>query len=107
MAKQKQPTIDLTDDDFGAVLTCAVRYAIGRQTYMPKLVIDYITPLLPYLNGKALWCFEKDVASPWMDNWGDEKIDKPEWMKFLSDVRAEIEGRKSKPVEIDHFSEVK
>ena len=37
MAKQKQPTIDLTDNDFCAVLTCAVRYAIGRQTYMPKL----------------------------------------------------------------------
>ena len=46
----KKPQTDFTDDDFGAVLNCAVRYAIGRQTYMPGLVIDFIRPMLPYLN---------------------------------------------------------
>ena len=55
---QSKPQIDLSDDNFGAVLNCAVRYAIGRRTYMPGLVIDYITPLLPYLNNKTLWCFD-------------------------------------------------
>lgn len=29
-------------DDFGAVLNCAVRYCIGRATYMPGLVTDWI-----------------------------------------------------------------
>ena len=30
------------DDDFGAVLICAVRYCIGRRTYMPDLVVSWI-----------------------------------------------------------------
>lgn len=33
------------NNDFGAVLICAVRYCIGRQTYMPGLVIDFIRPV--------------------------------------------------------------
>ena len=32
------------NDDFETILICAERYALGRQTYMPKLVVDYITP---------------------------------------------------------------
>lgn len=42
------------DDDFGAVLNCAVRYCIGRRTYMPKLVIDYIMPLLSFLSKRSV-----------------------------------------------------
>ena len=51
--KPKVPAIDLQDDFFGTILNCAVRYAIGRQTYMPGLVIDFITPLLPHLSEKG------------------------------------------------------
>ena len=27
--------VDIKDEDFGAILICAVRYCLGRQTYMP------------------------------------------------------------------------
>lgn len=30
------------DNDFGAVLVCAVRYCLGRRTYMPGLVTRWI-----------------------------------------------------------------
>ncbi len=40
--------------DFGSVLVCAVRYAIGRQTYMPALVAGFIRPLIPNLDDGAL-----------------------------------------------------
>lgn len=30
------------DDDFWTILICAVRYSIGRRTYMPGLVTDWI-----------------------------------------------------------------
>ena len=33
---------DIRDEDFSAVLLCAQRYAIGRITYMPGLVTDWI-----------------------------------------------------------------
>ena len=86
----KKPEIDLSDDYFGACLNCAVRYSLGRKTYMPSLVIDFITPLLPYLNSKTLWCFDQDVTNAkWDGGYGDPSIDEPKWMKFHEDVRTE------------------
>lgn len=80
------------DDDFCTILICAVRYSIGRQTYMPSLVIDYITPKLHLLNDKCLAVMERDIAEA--GYYGHEVIDKPGWMKFLSNVRTEIAHRK-------------
>lgn len=53
--------IDPYDDDFGAICNCAVRYAVGRRTYMPSLVIDFITQHLSELTDKTLWCFQRDL----------------------------------------------
>lgn len=90
----KKPAINLADDDFGAVLNCAVRYAIGRQTYMPSLVIDFITPLLPELNDKTLWCFDQDITEQrWMGGYGDPQVDEPLWMRFHQAVRQERSAR--------------
>lgn len=63
----KEPKIDLSNDDFGAVLNCAVRYTLGRRTYMPGLVIDYIRPLLPFLSSKTLWCLIRTSLRPNME----------------------------------------
>ena len=79
------------DNDFETILVCAVRYALGRRTYMPSLVIGYVTPLLPQLNKMTLSIMEKDVM--FEGDLGDEKIDKPGWMQFLKDVQAELKRR--------------
>ena len=84
-------TIDLEDEDFGAVLNCAIRYCIGRQTYMPSLVIGFIRPQLPYLNDKTLRCFERDLSNA--TYFGDETIDKPVWLKFKTEVEYELKRR--------------
>lgn len=60
---QTKPTIDLKNDNFGAVLNCAVRYSLGRHTYMPGLVMDFIGPLLPYVSDRTLWCMERDIET--------------------------------------------
>lgn len=85
--------IDPSDEDLGLILTCAVRYSLGRQTYVPGSVCDFITPLIPKLSDRTLWCLEKDVLSAY--SYGDEKIDKPIWMKFLNDVTNEVNRRKT------------
>lgn len=89
------------DDDFGgAVLNCAVRYALGRNSYMPGLVMSVIRPMLPNCSDKTLWCFEQDVSEwiegkTWMmDDMFTYWFYKEEWMNFLDAVRAEIEKRK-------------
>lgn len=54
--------VDPANDDFGAVCNCAVRYCLGRRSYMPSLVCRYIISLLPELTDKTLDCFERDIA---------------------------------------------
>ena len=87
-------TIEI-DKDFETILICAVRYAIGRRTYIPSLVIDYITPLLPYLSENTLRLIANEIIEhdTYEGSLGDEKIDKPYWEQFLRKIRLEIGGR--------------
>ena len=87
-------TIEI-DKDFETILICAVRYAIGRKTYIPSLVIDYITPLLPYLTDNTLRLIANEITEyeGYEGGLGDEKIDKPYWEQFLRKIRLEIGGR--------------
>ena len=98
--RTKKPEIDLDedvfvdpgDDDFGAILNCAVRYALGRRSYMPGVVTAYIRPLLPYLTTKTIACFKNDLER--CKNVGDPDIDEPLWKAFLGDVQEEYKRRK-------------
>lgn len=89
--KRREPVVDLQDDNFGAVLNCAVRYALGRRTYMPYLVTSYITPLLPYLSDKTIWCFERDLEE--CRDFGME-MDRGTWTQFQEKVKQEA-GRRN------------
>ena len=81
--------------DFETILLCAVRYAIGRRTYIPSRVIDYITPLLPYLSEDVLKLIADEIIGSYTYEGalGDEMIDKPYWEQFLRKIRLEIGGR--------------
>ena len=82
------------DKNFETILLCAVRYAIGRKSYMPSMVIDYITPLLPYLSYWMLGLMAAEIIDHnYEGDLGDEKIDKPYWLDFLRKIRLEIGGR--------------
>ncbi len=57
----KQPTIPITDD-LETILICAVRYACGRNTYMPGLVQDYIMSTFGgKLSENTLRCMQRDI----------------------------------------------
>ena len=83
------------DKNFETILLCAVRYAIGRRTYIPSRVIDYITPLLPYLSEDVLKLIADEIIGRYTyeGGLGDEKIDRPYWEQFLRKIRLEIGGR--------------
>ena len=87
-------TIEI-NKDFETILLCAVCYAIGRKSYMPSLVIDYITPLLPYLSEDVLKLIANEITEhdTYEGSLGDEKIDRPYWEQFLRKIRFEIGGR--------------
>ena len=87
-------TIEI-NKDFETILLCAVHYAIGRKTYIPSMVIDYITPLLPYLSEDVLKLIADEIIEHYTYEGalGDEKIDRPYWKQFLREIRLEIGGR--------------
>lgn len=63
------------DEDFCTILICAIRYCLGRRTYMPSLVTDIIRPLLPHLDDKTLSVMRGDIKIA--ESYGNETIDKP------------------------------
>ena len=91
--------IDRDDDNGGVLLNCAVRYALGRYSYMPRLVMSEIAPMLCNLSDKTLYVMHRDVAEflatlPHeidgcvMDDYRDQ------WGMFLHQIEDEMEARK-------------
>ena len=86
--------IEVSDHDFGLILNCAVRYSLGRRTYMPHLTTAFISPLLPHIDDNALYVMIDDIEKS--HSYGDEDIDKPAWMNFLRQCKAEKQRREIK-----------
>ena len=80
-------------EDFGFVCICAVRYCLGRRTYMPWSVMSFIKPFLSALSDNTLYVMARDIAEA--DNLGDAEIDAPMWAEFLTEIEKERERRKS------------
>lgn len=88
----EQVLLDLSDRDFGNIVISAVRYALGRQTYIVKDTCDFVSELLSYLHTMTLVVLERDIANA--KSYGDENVDKPHWMMLLDSITFEIEKRK-------------
>ena len=90
----QQPQVGGVDKNFETILLCAVRYAIGRRTYIPSLVIDYITPLLSHLSYNTLGLIAAEIIDHSYDGGlGDDMIDRPYWLAFKKKILAEMERR--------------
>ena len=99
MSKTKKPDIDPADDYFGAVCNFAVRYALGRQSYAPGLVQDFIRPLLPKLSEKTLAVLERDIReAETYGGYGHPVIDEPGWKRFLAEVQSAMKDRGVSPI---------
>lgn len=84
-------------EEFECVLTAAIRYSLGRQTYMPSVVVGYIMPLLSDLSGKFLYVTMRDIDEQRAKGekaLGNPTVDKPVWDEFYSKVKSEYGRRK-------------
>lgn len=87
-------SVNVDEQDFGTVCICALRYAMGRETYMPSLVRDFVRPLLNRLPDKTLAVMINDCEEQErMNLWGSVTIDKPGWIKWKHELLAEKERR--------------
>ena len=86
--------ITLSQSDFGTLAICAIRYCHGRQTYMPDTVRGIIRPNLERISDKDLGVMIEDCKfQRQTQTYGDEKIDKPGWIEWENELKAESERR--------------
>ena len=77
--------------DFELMIVCALRYSIGRESYMPSITIDYIRYLIPMLSANTLFVMQRDIKEEVerYDRSGREIFMKDEWLKLAEDIRKE------------------
>lgn len=95
MPKKKQPSV-YEDEDIGTIAVCAVRYALGRETYMPSLVQGFVKrhPEIVDENTRAVMIRDINEADRItehklpngdtlrIDGLGSTTIDRPGWLDF-------------------------
>lgn len=79
-------------NDEELILVCAVRYACGRQSYMPDIVIGYMTPKIKDLSINVLHIMDRDLTDcrSYSGGMGDDRVDRPGWIRFHDAIREEI-----------------
>lgn len=83
-------TISQDIDEFGTVLNCAVCYCLGRMTYMPSLVTDWIMSHCGgMLTSKTLYVMRKDIEEAKAEGKLGTDMHKQTWEKFLRWVKEE------------------
>ena len=91
MRKKNMVKFEWDDLHHGALIISAIRYCLGRATYMPSLVQEATIEFLPYLSLNDLKVISSDIRK--CDNYG-MKEDEDSWVLFLSAVESEIDKRK-------------
>ena len=83
--------------DFELMIVCALRYSIGRESYMPSITIDYIRYLIPMLSVNTLFILQRDITEE-VERYNRSGWDifmKDEWLKLADDIRKEHTRRKA------------
>lgn len=81
------------NDKINSVLpVCAVRYALGRQSYMPSVVIDEIMPLLPEMSDGDLQVMRNDI-SDYLTHENESSIEYKLWSDLYNKIICEQEKR--------------
>lgn len=86
--------LDFDADDLGTLCICAIRYCMGRKTYMPSLVHGIVMPLLPFLSDRDISVMIDDCDfQKKFSLYGDDIIDKPGWLYWETTLKNEQQRR--------------
>lgn len=68
------------DENFSEMMVSAVRYALGRRTYIVFETVNYIKSVLPYLTRKAVHVIYTDIVEAESENRLGDECDVEAWM---------------------------
>lgn len=85
-------SIPVNADDFRFICTCTVRYALGRQSYAPSIVISFVQEYMAQMDIRAVSAMIREIKA--QDYWGEEshgdRYSKRLWMALLSDLNNRL-----------------
>ena len=80
-------TIDISQEDFGTLCVCALRYCHGRQTYMPSLVQQIVMAHFKDLSDRDLKVIADDEQYQSDMNLFGDYCDRVDWENFYKELR--------------------
>lgn len=86
----------LCDNDFRLIVLSAMRYAMGRNTYMPLVVTDYIKRHIRMLDGKFLVLAANNIRHHFED-YGEHEPNMALWQNLLDELETEQRDRITRP----------
>ena len=76
------------------MLISALRYALGRRTYIVEMTMEYIEAEIPKLSEQCTKIMIGDILQQEKYGYGDE-CDKADWMHLLAKLKESIDGRRN------------
>lgn len=76
------------DHDFGCVISSAIRYAIGRHTYMPESVVRFVRKYLNTLDTQTIMVAINDIDEA-VEN--SEVPEKQLWLDLRNDLQKMLD----------------
>ena len=86
----------LCDNDFRLIVLSAMRYAMGRNTYMPLVVTYYIKRHIRLLDDKFLALAANDIRRHF-EEYGERESNTALWQNLLGELEAEQRDRGTRP----------
>lgn len=86
----------LCDHDFRLILIAAMRYAMGRNTYMPMVIADYIKRHIQLLDDKFLVLAADDIRRHFED-YREHEPNPNLWQGLLEALEAQRRERITRP----------
>lgn len=82
----------LCDNDFRLIVLSAMRHAMGRDTYMPLMVADYIKRHIRLPDDKSLVLAANDVRC-YFEDYGEHELNTAHWQELLEALETERRDR--------------
>ena len=67
------------------ILISAIRYALGRRTYIVEITVEYTIKAVPELSQRCKDIMIHDIEHPY-GGYGDE-CDRRDWMRLLAELK--------------------
>ena len=93
MKQAKKTYVKLNTRDFSTLAICAVRYSLGRLSYMPSLVCEIIEKHIDKIDSSSLLVLQRDVREYLItDGYTHAFSDiKDTWNNFLKFIEEKID----------------